>query len=347
MRYLAIIGLAKNAGKTVAFNTIVKEATVRRIKLGMVSYGRDGEEIDILTRQEKPRIYIPPDTVFASARKALEKSDLKARILHQTGFNTLLGEVYIYRTEKDGGYVELVGVNSGNQLKKIKELFSEMVDLMIVDGALDRRSSAVPSIADGLILSTGAVVGNTEDMVTQRTLNAIDRLNFSQIKHSALREKIRETLLEGKTGIIDEDNNFIPLPSHIAFVGSTQMREIDLKGIKALILDGALIDSFAEEFIFPLGVKDCKLIVRDEMKVFLNKRNLNLLRKAGIDLHVMDETKLVAVTVNPISPYGINLDSNIIVSKLRETLKEVPVYDLLGKEYLSLGGDYFARKAER
>jgi hypothetical protein len=62
LKHLAIIGMAKNAGKTVTLNNIVEEATDEKLKLALISYGRDGEEIDAITRQEKPRIYIPPHT---------------------------------------------------------------------------------------------------------------------------------------------------------------------------------------------------------------------------------------------------------------------------------------------
>ncbi len=337
---LAIIGMAKNAGKTVTFNTIVKEATGKGIKLGLASYGRDGEDVDAITRQEKPRIWIPPNTIFASARKALEKSDLKVEILHETGFNTLLGEVSVYRTGSEGGQVELVGVNSGKQLKKIKKLFAGMIDLMLVDGALDRRSSAVPSLADGLILATGAVVGNTENLVIQKTLQAIERLTLPLVRQSEFREKCQEILSKGKNGIIYENNSHTLLSSNIVFTAGREIREANLKGMQALVFNGALIDSFAEELVLSLGVKDCKLIVRDGTKVFLQKRNLNLLKKSGLELQVLDAVKLVAVTVNPISPYGINLDAKIIVTELRDKLvkriKGVSVYDLLGTEYLKL-----------
>ena len=338
---LAIIGMAKNAGKTVTFNTIVKEATAKGIKLGLVSYGRDGEDIDAITRQEKPRICVPPYTVFASARKALEKSALEAEIVHETGFNTLLGEVYVYRTGKEGGQVELVGVNSGTQLKKIKHLFEETIDLMLIDGAFDRRSSAVPSLADGLILATGAVVGNTENLVIQKTLQSIDKLTLPVVRQSALREKCQEILSKGKNGIIHNDGNYTLLSSNIVFAAGREITEANLKGIEALVFNGALIDSFAEELVLSLGAKDCKLIVRDGTKVFLQKRNLNLLKKSRLELQVLDAVKLIGVTVNPISPYGITLDANIIVTELRDKLskkvKGVSVYDLLGEAYLSIG----------
>lgn len=329
--------MAKNAGKTVTFNTILKEATAKGLNLGLVSYGRDGEDIDAITRQEKPRINIPPHTLFVSARKALEKSNLTAEIVHGTGFNTLLGEVYVYRTGKEGGQVELVGVNSGSQLKKIKHLFAETMDLMLIDGAIDRRSSAVPSLADGFILATGAVVGNTEHLVTQKTLQSIEKLTLPVVRQPAFREKCQEILSKGENSVIYKDGNHTLLSSNMIFTGGKDIIETNPKGIEALVLNGALIDSFAEELLLSLGLKDCKLVVRDGTKIFLTKRTLNLLKKSGLELQVLDAVKLIAVTVNPFSPYGVALDAKVIINRLREHLENTPVYDLLGEEYLSIG----------
>lgn len=329
--------MAKNAGKTVTFNTILKEATAKGLNLGLVSYGRDGEDIDAITRQEKPRINIPPHTLFVSARKALEKSNLTAEIVHGTGFNTLLGEVYVYRTGKEGGQVELVGVNSGSQLKKIKHLFAETMDLMLIDGAIDRRSSAVPSLADGFILATGAVVGNTEHLVTQKTLQSIEKLTLPVVRQPAFREKCQEILSKGENSVIYKDGNHTLLSSNMIFTAGKDIIETNPKGIEALVLNGALIDSFAEELLLSLGLKDCKLVVRDGTKIFLTKRTLNLLKKSGLELQVLDAVKLIAVTVNPFSPYGVALDAKVIINRLREHLENTPVYDLLGEEYLSIG----------
>lgn len=336
---LAIIGMAKNAGKTVAFNTIVKEAVGKGIRLGLVSYGRDGEEIDAITRQEKPRIQIPPDTLFASASEALAKSDLQAEILHRTGINTLLGEVHVYRTGKEGGQVELVGVNSVSQLKVIRKLFSGMIDLMLIDGAFNRRSSAIPSLADGLILATGAVVGNTETLVVQKTLQAIDMLSWPVVTDPALRRKCREILAKGGNGVVDHSGNHTVLSARIGLAAAGGFAGINPSAIQAIVVNGALIDSFAEQLVLSFGLKDCKLILRDQAKAFLQRRTLTLLRRAGIEIQVMDAVKLVAVSVNPVSPYGIKLDSSIIVAELTADLRgEVPVYDLLGEEYLSIEG---------
>ena len=55
---VSIIGLAKNAGKTVTLNYLIEEAINLNIKTGIASTGRDGENIDLVTKTQKPAIFL-------------------------------------------------------------------------------------------------------------------------------------------------------------------------------------------------------------------------------------------------------------------------------------------------
>ena len=66
-RSVSIIGMNKNVGKTTTLNYILKEAR-GKVSLGLTSIGRDGEEIDVVTSTEKPKIYIEKNAMVATAR---------------------------------------------------------------------------------------------------------------------------------------------------------------------------------------------------------------------------------------------------------------------------------------
>ncbi len=333
IRYMAIVGLAKNAGKTVTLNTIVKEAVEQGLKLALLSYGRDGEEIDAITLKKKPRIYIPPSTIFVTAEKALGKSNIKAELLQRTGLKTLMGEVNIYRATGEG-FIELVGINSGSSLDLIKNLLPENLDLVMVDGALDRRSSAMPDLTDGLVLATGAVVGNREELVVDRTITEIEKLTLPELRDPRMIKYSRQLFLKKSGGIINSKGQLIPLESSTSFGSIREIeKRLDQNSLTALILPGALIDSFVENLLYSLKLKDCSLIVQDGTRNFLNKRNLNLLKKFNVELKVLDSIELLAVTVNPYSPYGVYLDSEQLVEKIEGRIFPVPVFDLLSDEY--------------
>ena len=336
VRYLAIIGLAKNTGKTVTFNKIIDEATEIGLKLVLMSYGRDGEKIDAVTRQKKPRIHVPPGCIFITTEGAFEKSDITASLVKKTGFNTILGDINIYRSVGKGGYIELAGVNSNIQLKKIKKLIRNRGDLFLIDGAIDRRSSAVPLLTEGFILATGAVVGNTEELVVKKTLDEVRKLTLPKIEDPVLIKYARNLFEKGESAAVEHNYKYGILTPDETFGNIQQIKSLKIPDPKALILNGALVNASVEELIFSLKLQNFKIIVKDFTRVFLDTQNLNLLKNRNIELYVLHSAKLLAVTINPATPYGINLDSNKLVKSLRINLNCTPVYDLLNEEYRSI-----------
>lgn len=328
IKTVTMIGLAKNAGKTVTFNTLVKEAVENKLRLALLSYGRDGEETDILNRHQKPRIFIPPDTIFVTTDQALSKSLLLAEKLFDTGINTTLGKVNIYLS-KNCEKVELTGVNSTNQLKKIREIIGGKFDLLLTDGALDRRSSAIPVPDAGIILSTGAVIGNTEELVVKRTFNEIFKLTLPKLQNNYLKEILNSN---NKGGILDTENNFTPFEGNTVFEIINKLQTTFKEG-NLILINGALTDSFIEELCFSLNAGNIQIVVNTPTQVFLNNRSINLAKKHKISLFTLNKIKLLAITVNPVSPYGIKLFSGKLIDQLKEKLPDIPVYDLMQDDY--------------
>ena len=66
-RRLALVGLAKNTGKTVALTTVLRELDARDVRVGVTSIGRDGEARDVLDeRIEKPAIHLRAGSLVAT-----------------------------------------------------------------------------------------------------------------------------------------------------------------------------------------------------------------------------------------------------------------------------------------
>ncbi len=141
---VSIIGMNKNVGKTTTLNHILKEARGNRL-LGLTSIGRDGEDLDRVTATEKPKIYIEKNTIIATAKQCLFNSDITKEILKTTGIHTPMGEIVICRALSDG-YVDLGGPSVNSYMTEIRdELLSLNCDLVIVDGALSRKTFASPA----------------------------------------------------------------------------------------------------------------------------------------------------------------------------------------------------------
>lgn len=337
---IAIVGLAKNAGKTVTFNTLVAELTEEKVALGLVSYGRDGEKIDLVTNKEKPRIFIPPRTLFVTAEKVMENCPFQYEKFLGTGLDTVLGEVNIYRSGEWGGEVELVGINTALGLKKIKSLIKTEVDLIIVDGAFDRRSSAAPLLTDGVILATGAVLGNTIESVVDRTCHEVKKMFVPSIPDPVLHRKALAIAGRGKGGIIEENGNISMFETPLSFqLPKNICRDID-SPISSLVLSGALVDSFLMQYCdcFKGRLRGSSIIIMDGTKNFLSAQGYRILRENHMQIFTLNPIKIIALTANPFNPEGSGFESHLFVLALRKQIRGIPVFDVKSKEYFIGGG---------
>jgi len=120
-RRLALVGLAKNTGKTETLAAILRELAERDTPVGVTSIGRDGEAHDVIdARIEKPRIVLQAGSLVASTDALVRASDLAHERLAQTGVRTPLGEVVIVRLAERGA-VEVAGPSAAEDLGRVSE----------------------------------------------------------------------------------------------------------------------------------------------------------------------------------------------------------------------------------
>ena len=86
---LALVGLAKNTGKTVALTTLLRELEIAGRRVGVTSVGRDGEEHDVIdARIEKPRVRLPGGSLVATTDSLLRARGLPHELLERTDTRT-------------------------------------------------------------------------------------------------------------------------------------------------------------------------------------------------------------------------------------------------------------------
>jgi len=339
-KHLAIVGLAKNAGKTVTFNHLVDEAARRREKNLLLSYGRDGEEIDEITRLKKPKIYIPPKTLFVTTDDVLNNSQLRAsaHVYLKTGLDSPLGQVNVYQTGLQGGYVELLGINTVNKVSRVLESVAGVYDRCLIDGALNRTSSAIPNIVDGVILSTGAVVGSTVEVVAEKTAVVVDKFSLPKVPNRQLQKKFCSMPEDARAAVVTVEGDMRKIPGETSFAlfHSLEYHSIN-ETLYAVLLKGALVNQMVEGMIHLVEAYRSKrsktsevyLVVSDAGKVFLDRPRLNALKRARVKLSVMADLELMAITVNPFNPEGKNLSSQVLVDKIQNMYPDIPVFDVL------------------
>ncbi len=328
---ISIIGMNKNVGKTTTLNHILREAR-GRISLGLTSIGRDGEEIDRVTATEKPKIYIEEGTIIATAKQCLLNSDITREILKTTGFNTPMGEIIICRALSDG-YVDLGGpsVNSYMTLicDELKRFGSELV---IVDGALSRKTFASPSITSATILSTGAALSRSMLKVIEETSHTVKLLSLENEEDKSVLKLASEVLHRGRIGIIHKDNTIKMLDVLTALESSKEVVEAIDENTSYVVIKGVVSDKLLEDIMTSTNkYKGVTFLAEDGTKLFLTRETLYKFIKQGGIIKTINKINIVCVTSNPKSPYGYEFDKHKFLDGLRNNLN-VPVFDVIGGE---------------
>ena len=325
-KVISIIGLAKNVSKTTTLNFIIKN--LKDYRLGLTSIGRDGEKYDVITRFPKPRIFIKKGTLIATAKQSYEASDIKMEILKKTEFNTPLGEILIIKALSNG-LIELAGPSINKHLLEIcLDLKNLGCDLILIDGAFDRRSYATPIISDATILSTGASVSEDIEKVINLTKHTIELFNLESERDTDIIKIATDILKKSKVGIIDNDNSIKLLDVLTPLGAGNDIAKIINENSKYIVLKGALTDKLLIDLMkLAEKYKELTFLAEDATKLFLSRNIIKKFQKKGGSIKVLYPINIIAVTINPTSPYGYKFDKNKFLNILKDKLK-VPVYDL-------------------
>lgn len=319
-RCVSIIGMCKNAGKTTALNRIIRESARAGKGLALTSIGRDGEDQDLVTGTKKPGIYIPEGTLIATASDLVVRHcDVTREILDTTGIFTPMGEVVIFRA-RSGGNVQLAGPSMTSQLAFVREDFFRLgADLVLIDGALSRKSLCSRQVTEATILCTGASYHKNLQTVVEDTAY--------QCRILTLPEATDDRLLP--LADTDSRENLLLTESQVLPVTGSLEEALRKNKAEAVFFGGALTDHLVKPLILsaaPLQV--VRLVVRDASKILLKPDSFEKLQRRGVELQVLRSVNLAAVTVNPFSAYGFHFDAGRLLEEMRSRI-DLPVIDVM------------------
>lgn len=320
---LSIVGLEKNTGKTECLKYVLDNLPVESKRIAVTSIGIDGETVDQVTRTQKPEISLRQGMYFGTSEMHYRQRRLVSELIDVSDETTSLGRVVTAKA-LTGGKILLSGPSSSNSLRRwMRDMRRHDIDLVIIDGALSRLSSASPAVSQSLILATGAAYSANLTTLVSKTAHVVDLVNLELTS-----ERNINTLMPLEKGVwfIDKSGELKELDAVTSL-----SRDIHFEGMddcETLYVAGALVDGFLEKVRKNKSLRQVELVVRDFTKIFVAPQQFRLFIKAGGRIRVLQRSKLIAVTVNPTSPSGYVLDSDTLCDRLSEAIG-LPVYDLL------------------
>ncbi len=201
---VAIVGLAKNTGKTVCLNYVLQRLSRMKETVAITSIGVDGELTDRVTSTPKPQITIYRNMLFVTAEVHYLQKRLVSEVLDISKKHTALGRLVTARAVQPGKVLISGPADTAGVRELIDSLRQKGVHTTIVDGALSRMSLASPAVTEGLILATGAAFSANIPQLIRKT-KYVKRL----IELPLIQESWIPKLATIKSGIwaIDDDGN--------------------------------------------------------------------------------------------------------------------------------------------
>jgi hypothetical protein len=338
---LAMVGLAKNTGKTEALGALLRELQAQGTRVGVTSVGRDGEEHDVIdARIDKPRVQLVAGSLVATTDSLLSASGIPHERLEQTDVRTPLGRVVVARL-RGAGAIEVAGPSGSADVRMVSDaMLAHGAQRVLIDGAVDRRAASSPDVADGLVMSTGAVLGQDVEDVVAQTRDAVDLVRLATLGTGgeeagvrAIAEAADATTLVGADG-----NTAVELAPRFALrAEAEQIAQAldDNADARWVVVAGALPDRFLDDLAQAAHRRrrELTVVAADSTRVFLNKRGPEWYRRQGIALQVLTPIDLRAITVNPLAPQSHRLDSHDLRAALSEAVEGVAVVDVLHADY--------------
>jgi hypothetical protein len=165
-RSLFVVGTGKNVGKTVTMRAIYRACIEGTVTCALASIGRDGEAVDLGDAAPKPRLWLEPSTVIATAREVLPSSPA-SELLALTPYHTAIGAL-VYARVRSGAHYELIGPPSASALRAVVGDLLAFAQNALIDGSVD-RIAALAGGDDAIVVSCGAgaaaTIGQAVDAV--------------------------------------------------------------------------------------------------------------------------------------------------------------------------------------
>ena len=343
---LALIGLAKNVGKTTTTNhlleTLLGEKLCRAEELALTSLGLDGEAIDALTGLPKPR-YVPQAGLIVATTADLldqaESTGAKVERLLQLRGRTALGPVIVARVLHPGGII----IAGPTLLRDLRDALDRMREygarLGIIDGAINRLGTASPAATDACIVCTGSSAGGTPEIVARRTAEVLACLATPQTEWGDVYKNQLAHISQRRPGVkllafsIDyPDDNFASLseiaPDPVAEAQWILERLRVFHRKTVFLLRGAFTEELSRELLAQLpqqsSQRHAELVVGDATRIFCHPVVLQRLAARGINIRVTDPIRILALTINPYTPDYQCTSQRLMDALLKELPAEHP-----------------------
>lgn len=245
-RAIFIVGIGRDVGKTTTLRAIYGAACDAGLRIGLASCGS--------AASRKPRLWLQPQTLFATARSSLPRSPA-AKIVGLSHLRSPEGAL-VYARAAANGWFEIAGPPTASGVREVVDELSSSSEIVIVDGAVD-RVAALAGSSGAIVVAGGAAAANTMQEAVDEIAALVGRLRVAQVDpgEPALYVDGALTTAQAAALIAARDSRQIVVqdPTQIALSGKAASRALSRLRIRCrrpLHVVAATIASIAEQRTF-------------------------------------------------------------------------------------------------
>lgn len=325
---IAVVGVAKNCGKTTTLNALAGAARASR-PVGLVSVGIDGETRDALLGTPKPPVVVGVGDLLVTTQQLLSQARIEFELVQTLGFSTPLGESVIARA-LTAGDVMIGGLRHRADLVRSVDAMRELgAEQVWIDGAYGRVSAADPTLCDGVVLATGAVLGRDVDTVVDATVALERRLGLDAVEEPWQVALLDAALQQRRTLLGAPDTAPIETAERSGLLAATQAKALLSRDVTAVAIPGLVSDRVLLQLLHGrarLHGRRGTLLIRDATCLQADRQLLARFEESWQVL-VKKANRLLAVAYNPTSVQGYRLDAEDLGARLRAAFPNTTVFD--------------------
>lgn len=318
---VSIVGLSKNSGKTSVLNYILYKLSENGLTAGVMTTGRDGERIDIVFETDKPEVNLPPGSVFSTFNAEASLQSPFVEVLESTDLQTSFGNVVVLKNREPIS-TQIIGPPSVSAQTVLIEKFKNYgVDIILIDGSLDRRSILLSGMCKGIIYVAGTSFNNDPLKIVRELVKEYKKhhiklfnkdLDYDPHSYNAM-VYLNNGQFAAFDSLIGNEKRFLKFkPEEIKRLHiNTSFTEKSLERIKSFLL------KFKGELVF-----------ESSFNIFLSFSNLDWLVN-NINISVLNKPSIIGIGVNSFSDKGNHVDCEDLRTSVRNSFEMLPVFDVM------------------
>ena len=201
-------------------------------------------------------------------------------------------------------------------------------ELILIDGSLDRRASAAPYVSDGTVLATGAALAWNINGVVEKTMYLINIYSVPIAEEENIRDMAYSAIDMSKSAVIALDGSITYLDTITSIQSGGIISEYLKEDTAYIVLSGSATVCTIKDILLNRK-SSIKIIVKDSTRVFIPAGDFYILQRMGMELRVVENINIIAVTVNPYSPEGYYFEPMKLLDTMRNAVPHIPVFDVI------------------